>query len=207
MSVEALTAALKIQGLKPTEKLILVILANYADENGSCYPSHQHLADIVGLKDHKGVQKIIRQFAERGLLTIEPRYNASGGQTSNRYHLKINQPPHRLSTPPPTVVTTPNTKEDTKDNLYTYEFLEFWSHYPRKINKHEAAKAFRSICRSKKMFNLIVEATIIHREQCKRRGIELQFIPHATTWLRGRRFEEVEESVNPQKRPPGQIAG
>ena len=101
MSVEALTAALKIQGLKPTEKLILVILANYADENGSCYPSHQHLADIVGLKDQKGVQKIIKQFKERGLLTIEPRYNEkTGGQTSNRYHLKLNQAPHRLSTPP-----------------------------------------------------------------------------------------------------------
>ena len=207
MSVEALTAALKIQGLKPTEKLILVILANYADENGSCYPSHQHLADIVGLKDHKGVQKIIKQFKERGLLTIEPRYNASGGQTSNRYHLKLNQAPHRLSPPPPAVVTTTNTKEDTKDNLYTAEFLTFWSHYPRRVNKHEAAKAFRSICKSKKMFDCIISAAIRYKDQCKVSGTEQQFIPHATTWLRGRRFEEVEESVKPQKRTPGQIAG
>ncbi len=207
MSVEALTAALKIQGLKPTEKLILVILANYADENGSCYPSHQHLADIVGLKDHKGVQKIIKQFKERGLLTIEPRYNVSGGQTSNRYHLKLNQAPHRLSTPPATVVTTPDTKEDTKEDLYTAEFLEFWSLYPRRVNKHEAAKAFRSICKSKKMFDCIVSAALRYRDQCKFRGTEQQFIPHATTWLRGRRFEEVEESVKPQKRTPGQIAG
>ena len=89
MSLHALNCALRCSGLTPTKKLVLVVLANYADETGSCYPSHKHIAEIVGLKDHKGVQKIIKGFEESELLRVEKRYNGSGGQTSNRYHLNL----------------------------------------------------------------------------------------------------------------------
>ena len=207
MSVEALTAALKITGLKPTEKLVLVILANYADENGSCYPSHRHLADIVGLKDHKGIQRIIKDFSDKGILSIEKRFTRSGGQTSNRYHLTLNPTPHRLETPQASVSAPPNTKEDTKDTLYTAVFEEFWKHYPRRVNKNEAAKAFRSICKSKKLYNQIVVAAQIYEKRCKVAGTEQQFIPHASRWLRGRRFEEVIDVPPQSKRTAGQIAG
>ena len=100
MSLEALTAAFKVEGLTPTKKLILVVLANYADEQGTCYPSHKHIAKLVGLKDHKGVQRTIKEFEEQGFLRIERRYTEEGGQTSNRYHLKLNPYPCLLYTSP-----------------------------------------------------------------------------------------------------------
>ena len=89
MSIEYLNHALKVEGLTPTKKFILVVLANYADERGSCYPSYKHLAKIVGLKSFKGVQKAIKEFEELGLLRIEHRKLNNGGNTSNRYYLSI----------------------------------------------------------------------------------------------------------------------
>ena len=47
MSIELLNKALKLEGLTPTKKLVLVILANYADEKGSCYPSYQHIGCLL----------------------------------------------------------------------------------------------------------------------------------------------------------------
>ena len=70
MSIECLNQALKIKGLTPTKKFILVLLANYSDERGSCYPSYRHIADTIGLKDTKGVQKAIKEFEELGLSLI-----------------------------------------------------------------------------------------------------------------------------------------
>lgn len=37
MSIQALTSALSIRGIAPSEKLILLALANYADEHLRCY--------------------------------------------------------------------------------------------------------------------------------------------------------------------------
>ena len=78
MSIECLNQALKIKGLTPTKKFILVILGNYADEKGTCYPSYRHLADMIGLKDTKGVQRAIKEFEEKGYLTIQHRVNDKG---------------------------------------------------------------------------------------------------------------------------------
>ena len=53
MSIEFLNHALRVEGLPPTKKLILVILGNYADENGSCYPSYKHIAKNDRLARYK----------------------------------------------------------------------------------------------------------------------------------------------------------
>ena len=74
MSIECLNQALKITGLTPTKKFILVLLANYADEKGTCYPSYKLIAKSIGLKTHKGVQKTIKEFEQLGYLKIEHRF-------------------------------------------------------------------------------------------------------------------------------------
>tara|TARA_R100000773_G_scaffold22815_1_gene20119 strand:- start:22514 stop:23125 length:612 start_codon:yes stop_codon:yes gene_type:complete len=186
MSLECLTAALKVDGLTPTRKLILVILANYADEAGTCYPSHKHIAQIVGLKDHKGVQKIIKEFESIGLLEIQPRFTDHGGRTSNRYHLKLH--PYRADHPTPTVLVTPNTKDETKDDKYSDAFEEFWAVYPRKVNKYAAFKKFQRL--KEKELSEIQNAVRNFAQCCLDNQTEEQFIPHAATWLNNKRFEE-----------------
>jgi|TARA_R110000823_G_scaffold276266_1_gene394893 hypothetical protein len=192
MSIECLNLALKAQGLTPTKKFILVLLGNYADENGKCYPSYRHIAEIVGLKDTKGVQRAIKEFEQDGLLSIERRVNDKGGYTSNMYQLTIptgkrTPTPVGLETPTLTVQEPPNTK-DNKKEIYTEEFEKFWAIYPRKISKFSSAKSFAA-ARKDASFKKLMVATVSFAEHNK--STEERFIPHAQTWLNQKRFEDI----------------
>jgi SOS-response transcriptional repressor LexA len=198
MSIEALNQAIKTEGLSPTRKLILVILANYADEHGSCYPSYKHIAKIVGLKDSKGVQRVIKEFEQSGLLRIEHRRTVDGGQTSNRYHLTLDPSPIGAVTPLPPALTPPNTKEDTKEDTYSVGFKQFWKVYPRRVGKFEANKAFvkliskiSSVKEKQDCFLIeLINNTRNFAWICKQKSTESQFIPHAATFLNKRRYED-----------------
>jgi len=122
MCIEAWNWAWKVEGLTPTRKLVLLAIADYADPHTKkAYPSNGHLAQRVGLKDPKGVQRIIKELEELGHVKRTPRYkNEIKGQTSNYITCLIpdgliNTPPHRLDALPPTDRAHPNTLEDTKD--------------------------------------------------------------------------------------------
>ena len=186
MSIEKLNLALKVEGLTPTKKFILVLLGNYCDEQGSCYPSYRHIADVVGLKDTKGVQRAIKEFESLGFLRIERRKTENGSNTSNRYHLTISEgseAPRVVQTPNPTVTQPLNTKDNTKD-IYTEKFKIFWSVYPRKVNKKTAHKSFCKF--DEKHYDKILYGAQRFAEQTK--NTEEKYIPHATTWLNQERW-------------------
>jgi hypothetical protein len=194
MSIECLNAALKVEGLTPTKKFILVILGNYCDERGTCYPSYRHIAEMVGLKDTKGVQKAIKEFEQLGLISIEHRKNDLGGHTSNRYHFskamggKTDRGLRavRLSVPQPS-----NTKDDTKD-IINIEFERFWKIYPRKISKFSARIKYEQIVKTydkEKLYHQL-EKFVAH---CLAEEIQQTFICHCTTFLNQRRYLDYED--------------
>lgn len=186
MSIKCLNQAFDVEGLSPTKKLILVLLGNYADEKNTCYPSHRHIADKVGLKDTKGVQRTIKEFEDLGYLKIERRKNEEGANTSNRYHLTIGEgsvTPRGVETPNPTVTQPPNTKDDSKD-IYIEKFKIFWSVYPRKVNKKGAHKSFCKF--DEKHYDKILYGAQRFAEDSQ--ATEDKYIPHATTWLNQERW-------------------
>ena len=193
MSIECLNLALKTKGLTPTKKFILVLLANYADEKGSCYPSYRHIADIVGLKDTKGVKKAIKEFEMLGYLKIQNRKSENGGFTSNLYHLNLNRGAKttrgaraekvRASQPP-------NTKLNTK--TYTDRFETFWKHYPRKTGKYASATSFAK-AETIILFDDLMNALMMFVNENK--TTEEKYIPHASTWLNQKRFLDYKDRV------------
>lgn len=203
MSIECLNQALKIEGLSPTKKLILVLLANYADEENTCYPSYKHIAKIVGLKTTKGIQKAIKEFEELGLLKVEHRILENGSYTSNKYHLILGG---GLKEPTPQEDTrlgsqkTNNTKDNTKTsiyNKYSDDFEKFWICYPRKVAKDNASKSFEKIKFNKRKidtgqevipftFDLLLSAVDQFAEE--NRNTEEKYIVHASTWLNQNRY-------------------
>lgn len=192
MSIEHLNKALKIQGLKPTEKFILVILANYSDEQGSCYPSYGHIAEMIGLQTNKSVKIAIKKFVTLGLLRIEHRYLDNGGYTSNRYHLTLGgvAEDHRVVVEPSHGShKTTNTKDYTKEE-YIDQFNKFWSIYPRKIGKKKSYKIFTKY--DEKHYKKILYGTHRFAEQSKQ--TEDKFIPHPSTWLNGERWMDYFET-------------
>ena len=91
MSVESMSVALRLPGLPPAEKLLLVGIANH-DGDGGAWPAIATLATYVGVTPRQ-VQKLLRKLEERGLLSIEVQ---AGGTTKTRsdqrpnlYHLHL----------------------------------------------------------------------------------------------------------------------
>lgn len=192
MSIECLNKALKIKGLSPTKKLILVLLANYADEKGSCYPSLKHIAEIIGLKTTKTIRTAIQEFESLGYLKIEYRKLENGGNTSNKYHLKLDTVFNNPKVIEDTTLlssVTPNTKDNTK-NIYTKDFEDFWNKYPRKISKKSAFNSYKKALKQEKP-EYINLCALRFAESCKAKNIEEQYIPHASTWLNQERWTDV----------------
>ena len=59
-----------------TEKLVLLALAHYADDNGQCWPSLDKLGKDTGLHP-KSVSRCIRRLKKRKLIETKRRMNSS----------------------------------------------------------------------------------------------------------------------------------
>lgn len=75
-------------GGDPSAKIILMLLSDYADEWGTCYPGVDRIAEETE-QSRSTVLRKLKVLAEVGLITIERRANDRGHRTSNRYILEI----------------------------------------------------------------------------------------------------------------------
>lgn len=82
--------------LAPTPKLVLMALADIADDRGICWPSHPTLAVKCSVTD-RTVRRILVLLQAHKLVAIEPRFKTTGSRTSNRYRLAVDTPPDKLS--------------------------------------------------------------------------------------------------------------
>jgi len=186
MSIQGLNWCIKQKTDTPTTKLVLFILSNYADENGSCYPSEKKLAELVGVSDRQ-IRRCLNYLAKNNFITIKARTG-----TSNRYFIAMDadvltpsEVDVRTLRTPKSYNTKENTKENTKDNFYSKNFEFFWSKYPRKVGKYNAAKSLDK-AEQDTAFDKIIEGLELFIKQ--NQETEIRFIPHAATWLNGKRY-------------------
>jgi hypothetical protein len=83
MSIPYLNAAMDAKCESGTEKLVLLILANYANKNGACWPSMPSVAKRCSLSARTVVEQVAK-LAERGWLEVDRTKGKS-----NHYILKI----------------------------------------------------------------------------------------------------------------------
>lgn len=196
MSIEMMNSAWNTDNLTPTKKLILLLLGSYADENHQCYPSHRHIANKIGLKDTKGVQRTIQEFEKLGYLKIERRKKENGGYTSNKYTLLLPMggKTHRGRGRDSEGAENPvNTKEETKTNnikkeiFYRSSFEKFYEIYPKKVGKKKAFESFHKIKESEieKVLIKIEEYAVTVKDK-----IDIQWIPNPATWLNQERWND-----------------
>ena len=76
------------QKLSPTPKLILMALADAANDFGVCWPSVSTVATKCCVSV-RTVRRVIQKLVERGLLLSEQRYRKDGSCSSNRYRLQL----------------------------------------------------------------------------------------------------------------------
>ncbi len=66
---------------------------------------------------------------------------------------------------------------------YTEEFLEFWRHYPRKLEKKAAFRRWKTLIKRKIAPVDLIRASRNYDEYCRKSKTEPRFIKHATTFL------------------------
>ncbi|PRE43859.1 helix-turn-helix domain-containing protein [Burkholderia multivorans] len=97
MSIKAMNWAWE-QRLPPNSKLILMALADAADEVGQCWPRVRLIAEKCCTSE-RTVQRILKELETAGFLHIERNYRKDGSQSSNVYSLSLAPPPDKLSPP------------------------------------------------------------------------------------------------------------
>ena len=91
-----------------------------------------------------------------------------------------------------------NVKNDK--NKYSADFEEFWTLYPKKVSKKKSYTSYKTALKTanhQKILQSLNNHLVIWK------ATEVQFIPHASTWLNQERFNDVmqkpEEKIEPIK--------
>lgn len=85
MSIQAVGWVLT-QGIETSSKFVLVALANYADENGKCWPSQARLAKDTSMAE-RTVRKHLKLLEEAGYITRVKRRRKDGFQDSDLFEI------------------------------------------------------------------------------------------------------------------------
>ena len=80
------------QDLPTTPKFVLMALADAADDDGECYPSHKWLGRKCNVSD-RTVRRVLALLQHQGLLLVQSRFHGDGARTSNRYRLRLGSHP------------------------------------------------------------------------------------------------------------------
>lgn len=87
MSIAAMNWAWA-QALPPSSKLVLMALADAADEVGQCFPRIRVIARKCCVSE-RTVQRVIKEFERDNVLIVAKRKRDNGAQTSNLYQLQM----------------------------------------------------------------------------------------------------------------------
>lgn len=231
MSMNLMAKAMNIKVGNPLRKLVLIKLADNANDNGECWPSYQHVADQCEVS-RSTVKSHIRALEDMGLLKREFRRKGELNQ-SNVFYLTLDnaqqiQPelggagadPRTYHSFEPVNepknikferVRTKCEKSSDRHEETDKAFEEiFWCAGMRKAGKKNAASAFRTQFREwrKTTRGTASEfATMLAEDIACRLGKQFGFdrlLP--SSYLNGQRWnDEKPETIQPQARPSSAI--
>ena len=182
MSFQAMAWAVKQETKSPVSKLILLMIANYADEKGEAYPSQDHLAKLCQCT-RVSVNKHIKDLERKAFLSIRKTKNGMFGY--NTYKLndgfvnKINIP-------------YKESLHNTQDKHISLDFDKFWKECPRKVGKKKVKAIYNTLIRKKEVTKKeLISSMARYAESVK--NTDMPFICHASTWLNQGRWEDTIE--------------
>lgn len=98
------------------KKIVLLALADMADEEFSCYPGQKRLSSMASMSVST-VARALEGLEEDGLIRREPRFRENGSRTSDRFYLNV--PPLQFEGTPPFSLKGPPLQVDGGKNLPT----------------------------------------------------------------------------------------
>lgn len=231
MSMNLMAKAMNIKVGNPLRKLVLIKLADNANDNGECWPSYQHVADQCEVS-RSTVKSHIRALEKMGLLKREFRRKGELNQ-SNVFYLTLDnaqqiQPESGGAGAAPRTYHSFEPVKEPKNIMFEHvrtkcekssdrheetdkAFEEiFWCAGMRKAGKKNAASAFRTQFREwrKTTRGTASEfATMLAEDIACRNGKQFGFdrlLP--SSYLNGQRWnDEKPETIQPQSKPSSAI--
>lgn len=122
-----------------------------------------------------------RQSKYKARKRMEKEENGEGNVTNDvTSDVTENTKGQEEQTPPLENPEQPGGKQESK---YGPEFEEFWKIYPRKVDKGQAFKTYKSRIKDGFSPEDLKQAAEAYRKQCEREHTEQKFIKHAKTFL------------------------
>lgn len=84
MAVEVSTKVWNHSQQKNTKLVVMLALANRADEDGICWPGYSYIAQKARLSDERGAMRIVKELTEQGELIIA---DPGGGRKKSNHYL------------------------------------------------------------------------------------------------------------------------
>ena len=135
--------AMKLKIGNPTRKLVLIKLADNANDNGICWPSYDHIADQCEISRRTAIRQV-KELVDMGLIKVTYRDGEKGNST-NVYKLnlrgdKLTPPSDRMS-PPSDPVSLPPSDPMSPRTSHSFEPVN----EPKKINKKVSGISLESL--------------------------------------------------------------
>lgn len=182
MSFTAMAWASKINTKSPVSKLILMMIANYADEKGESYPSQDHLAKLCQCT-RVSVNKHVKDLERANFLSIRKTKNGMFGY--NTYTLNMGSVNNFD-------IASKESLHNTQDIQITSYFEKFWEKVPRKIAKKKCQKIYNNLVKSKEVTeDELIDGMTRYAESVK--NTDEKFIAHASSWLNAGRWTDTTE--------------
>lgn len=201
MSMLLMVKAMTLKIGSPARKLVLIKLADNANDDGKCWPSYQNIADHCEMSK-RSVMSHIKKLSEAGFLRIEHRFGDDGKNRSNFYYLTLDpseniSPPSENISPPPSEnisLRTSHSIEPVNESKHIVQnaFDLFWSGYHKKHGKKPAEKAFKAAIKREKISDAMEFAQmLVDNCQLRFRAGEFGFDRlMASTYLNNNRWED-----------------
>lgn len=184
MSMRLMVEVFHTEVGNPMHKLVLLKLADNANDNGECYPSYQHIAKQCEINKSTAM-RAIEALCKKGLLLKQPRYLIGGKEQTSNFYVIVLPSLSGSGTKQPGVVAESNpnqsyitSKENIKNN--TLRVLEkdesiseedraadlaasrVLDHYNNKFNsKHKEKKYFVNLLKKTKTRGAYTEEDLI----------------------------------------------
>jgi hypothetical protein len=192
MSIRVMTWAFE-QRIPANIKIVLLSLADNANDDGYCWPSQETIAYKSSVSV-RNLRRLITQLEERGLIRVERRNDRDGHRASNGYYVGL---PDKMAGGPtgqidtayrPTVSSQEPSVEPPKiDTAGEPDLFDaFWEKYPKKVAKADAQRAWA------KAIKKTPPAEIIAGLERLLPGFspDLSFVKGPAAWLNGQRWTD-----------------
>mgnify|MGYP001006232346 FL=1 len=231
MSFTAIMQALNLpEKIKGNGRLTAIAIANrvnihpeYNDQL-CAWPSIKGLARDIGASK-TAVKSSLNILEELGVITRVPRFSNNEKiatlyiwhpwridgwddsamrrrEDAERGYAREETPEVPASAPAPAPATPAPEAPAKPTEKPADSFTEWWPHYPKKVKKLDAEKAYRAALKRGVTPKELLDGLQRQKAAWKAKGTEPQYIPYPATWLRAGSWEDELDTVAPTDETP-----